>query len=65
MASLEAMLAALKVGTRRSGSAQPALRAGRNILRGATGRAYDFEVLPVADVGELDGVAAVRTRIGR
>lgn len=60
LASLEGMLAALRASTRRGGGSAPLLRGGRNIFRGATGRAYDFEVLPVADVqGELAGTAAV------
>mgnify|MGYP000869569810 CR=1 FL=1 len=60
MASLEGMLAVLKAGRRRAQTAAPALGEGRNILRGATGRAYHFEVLPVADVqDELAGVGAV------
>lgn len=60
MASLEGMLAVLKAGRRRGQNARPSLGEGRNILRGATGRAYHFEVLPVRDVQEeLAGVAAV------
>ena len=60
MASLEGMLAVLKASRRRGQNATPSLGAGRNILRGATGRAYHFEALPVGEVQEeLAGVAAV------
>lgn len=59
LASLESMLVALKASRRRAGATGAGLRAGRNIIRGATGRAYDFEALPVADVRALDDAAAV------
>ena len=59
MASLESVLVALKASARRAGSGMSRLRAGRNIVRGATGRAYDFEMLPVAQIHTLEGVGAV------
>ncbi|MDX2202453.1 MAG: hypothetical protein NW223_06875 [Hyphomicrobiaceae bacterium] len=58
MASLNSVLSVLNVG-RRVRADGMRLRPGRNIIRGISGRAYDFEAHPAASLGELDGVAAV------
>lgn len=51
------MLTGLKAVRRRASAGT--LRAGRNIIRGATGRAYDLEALPIARVRGLTETPAV------
>ncbi len=58
MSSLNSVLSVLKVG-RRVRDDDLKLRPGRNIIRGTSGRAYDFEAHPIASLTDLDDVAAV------
>lgn len=55
---MNSVMSVLKVG-RRVRSDDLKLRPGRNLIRGQSGRAYDFEAHPIATLGDLTDVAAV------
>ena len=57
MASVDYMLSSLRPRVQSGVAAKE--RAGRNIIRGQSGRGYDFEAYPIAAVPEFDGVACV------
>ena len=58
MASLNTVLSVLKVA-RRVRDDDLKLRPGRNVIRGNSGRAYDFEAHSLDALGDLEEVAAV------
>lgn len=58
LASLNSVLSVLKVRRRVRGD-DLKLRPGRNVIRGSSGRAYDFEAQPLSTLGQIEDVAAV------
>lgn len=57
MASVDYMLSSLRPRLQRSHAVKE--RAGRNIIRGQSGRGYDFEAYPADLASELDDIACV------
>lgn len=57
LASVDYMLSSLRPRLQRGVAVKE--RAGRNIIRGQTGRGYDFEAYPAELAGEFDDVACV------
>jgi hypothetical protein len=57
LASVDYMLSSLRPRLQKGLAVKE--RAGRNIIRGRSGRGYDFEALPVDVAAELDDVACV------
>lgn len=57
MASVDYMLSSLRPKSRKGASRR--LRPGRNIIRGVSGRGYDFEAHSIAEMPEFDGAACV------
>jgi hypothetical protein len=55
---MNSVMSVLKVG-RRVRNDDLKLRPGRNLIRGQSGRAYDFEAHPIETLGDLADVAAV------
>lgn len=57
MVSVDYMLSSLRPKSRKGAARKE--RAGRNIIRGASGRGYDFEAYSVAEAAEFVGTACV------